>query len=444
MPAMPKPASGPARRSSTSSCAKSVSWHSLARLCSLNAEDAKDAQRTQRNPFLFYSPLRSLRDLCVLCVQKFVRIPIQSAVKPFLRQQLDRYPVRLNELDFFLSQPDVVSDMDRFRALTREHAEVSEVAGLYQRFRQREADLTQAREMQEDPEMAEMAAEEIAAIEAELPELEDHLQRLLLPRDPDDVRNTFIEIRAGTGGDESALFAGDLLRMYIRYAERQGWRTEIVSESPGEVGGYKEIVIRVVGEGSYGKLKFESGGHRVQRVPATEAQGRIHTSACTVAALAEPDEAQAVQINPADLRIDTYRSSGAGGQHINKTDSAVRITHIPTGIVAECQDDRSQHRNKAKAMQVLVARIKEKERSERVAKEAATRKGLIGSGDRSDRIRTYNFPQGRVTDHRINLTLYKLGFVMEGELDELIEGLLLARKAEQLQELESGLGGSAS
>jgi peptide chain release factor 1 len=292
--------------------------------------------------------------------------------------------------------------------------------------------------MQEDPEMAEMAAEEIAAIDGELPELEDQLQRMLLPKDPDDVRNTFIEIRAGTGGDESALFAGDLLRMYTRYAERQGWRTEIVSESPGEVGGFKEVVIRVVGDGSYGKLKFESGGHRVQRVPATETQGRIHTSACTVAALPEPDEAQAVQINPADLRIDTYRASGAGGQHINKTDSAVRITHVPTGIVAECQDDRSQHRNKAKALQVLSARIKEKERSERAARDAATRKGLIGSGDRSDRIRTYNFPQGRVTDHRINLTLYKLQFVLEGDLNELIDALLLARKAEQLEELELG------
>jgi peptide chain release factor 1 len=228
--------------------------------------------------------------------------------------------------------------------------------------------------------------------------------------------------------------------MYTRYAERQRWRTEVVSESPGEVGGFKEIVIRVVGDGVYGKLKFESGGHRVQRVPATETQGRIHTSACTVAALAEPDEAQAVQINPADLRIDTYRASGAGGQHVNKTDSAVRITHIPTGIVAECQDDRSQHRNKAKAMQVLSARIREKERSERAAKEAATRKGLIGSGDRSDRIRTYNFPQGRLTDHRINLTLYKLQFIMEGDLDEVIEALLLARKAEQLEELEFSQG----
>jgi peptide chain release factor 1 len=291
-----------------------------------------------------------------------------------------------------------------------------------------------------DPEMTDMARDEVATIEAELPELEEQLQRMLLPKDPDDARNTFIEIRAGTGGDESALFAGDLLRMYTRYAERQGWRTEIVSESFGEVGGYKEVVIRVVGEGAYGKLKFESGGHRVQRVPATETQGRIHTSACTVAALPEPDEAQAVQINPADLRIDTYRASGAGGQHVNKTDSAVRITHLPTGIVAECQDDRSQHRNKAKAMQVLAARIKERERSERAAKEAATRKGLIGSGDRSDRIRTYNFPQGRLTDHRINLTLYKLQFIMEGDLDEVIDALLLARKAEQLEELEFSQG----
>jgi peptide chain release factor 1 len=356
-------------------------------------------------------------------------------MKPFLRQQLERYPVRLKELDFFLQQPEVVQDMERYRALTREHAEVSEVASLFERYLQSEGALAQAREMTDDAEMGEMAREEIASIEPELPQLEEQLQRLLLPKDPDDVRNTFLEIRAGTGGDESALFAGDLLRMYTKYAERKGWRTEIVSESPGEVGGFKEIVIRVVGDGTYGRLKFESGGHRVQRVPATETQGRIHTSACTVAALPEPDEAQAVQINPADLRIDTYRASGAGGQHINKTDSAVRITHIPTGIVAECQDDRSQHRNKAKAMQVLAARIREKERAERAAKEAATRKGLIGSGDRSDRIRTYNFPQGRLTDHRINLTLYKLQFIMEGDLDEVIEALLLARKAEQLEEL---------
>ncbi|MES2633375.1 MAG: peptide chain release factor 1 [Pseudomonadota bacterium] len=360
-------------------------------------------------------------------------------MKQFLRQQLERYPIRLQELDFFLSQEDITKDMERYRALTREHAEVNEVAGVFEQFRQREDALAQAKEMLDDPEMADMAREEIASLEAEIPALEDALQKLLLPKDPDDVRNTFLEIRAGTGGDESALFAGDLLRMYTRYAERQGWRCEIVSESEGEVGGFKEVVIRVVGNNVYGKLKFESGGHRVQRVPATETQGRIHTSACTVAALPEPDEAQAIEINPADLRIDTYRASGAGGQHINKTDSAVRITHIPTGIVAECQDDRSQHRNKAKALQVLAARIREKDRSERAAKDAAMRKGLIGSGDRSDRIRTYNFPQGRLTDHRINLTLYKLQSVMEGDLDEVVEALLLARKAEQLEELELGL-----
>ena len=364
-------------------------------------------------------------------------------MKPFLRQQLERYPVRLQELDFFLSQPDVVSDMDRFRALTREHSEVSEVAARFEAFLHREKDQAGAREMLDDPDMAAMAHEEIAQAEADIASLEEELQRLLLPRDPDDTRNAFLEIRAGTGGDESALFAGDLLRMYSRYAERQGWRTEIVSESLGEVGGYKEVVLRLTGASVYGMLKFESGGHRVQRVPATETQGRIHTSACTVAALPEPDEAQAVAINPADLRIDTYRASGAGGQHINKTDSAVRITHIPTGTVAECQDDRSQHRNKAKAMQVLVARIQEKERSARAEKEAATRKGLIGSGDRSDRIRTYNFPQGRLTDHRINLTLYKLQFIMEGDLDEVIEALRLARKAEQLEELELGAVGGA-
>ena len=364
-------------------------------------------------------------------------------MKPFLRQQLERYPIRLQELDFFLSQQDVVSDMDRFRALTREHAEVSAVAARYAAFLDREQQLAGAREMLDDPDMVALAQEEIGEAEGDIAALEDELQRMLLPKDPDDERNTFLEIRAGTGGDESALFAGDLLRMYIRYAERQGWRTEVVSESLGEVGGYKEVVLRLLGAGVYGMLKFESGGHRVQRVPATETQGRIHTSACTVAALPEPDEAQAVAINPADLRIDTYRASGAGGQHINKTDSAVRITHIPTGTVAECQDDRSQHRNKAKAMQVLVARIHEKERSARAAKEAATRKGLIGSGDRSDRIRTYNFPQGRLTDHRINLTLYKLQFIMDGELDEVIEALRLARKAEQLEELEHSVVGGA-
>jgi peptide chain release factor 1 len=264
------------------------------------------------------------------------------------------------------------------------------------------------------------------------------LQAALLPKDPDDDRNAFLEIRAGTGGDESALFAGDLARMYLRWCERAGFRAEVLSESPAELGGYKELVLRIEGAGAYGKLRFESGGHRVQRVPATESQGRIHTSAATVAVLPEPDDADEVNLNPAELKIDTFRASGAGGQHVNKTDSAVRITHLPTGIVAECQDDRSQHRNKAKAMAVLVARLQDKERSERAAREAAARKSLVGSGDRSDRIRTYNFPQGRLTDHRINLTLYKLASVMDGDLDDVIEALRAARAAEQLALLESG------
>ncbi|WP_162579043.1 peptide chain release factor 1 [Variovorax sp. PBS-H4] len=360
-------------------------------------------------------------------------------MKPFLRHQLERYVQRLGELDFLLSREDIMSDMTQYRNISREHAEVTQVAGRYQRYLQRESDLAAAREMLDEPDMAEMAREEIAGAEAELVALEDELQRLLLPKDPEDARNAFLEIRAGTGGDESALFAGDLLRMYTRHAERAGWRCEIVSASESELGGFKEVVVRVTGDQVFGRLRFESGGHRVQRVPATETQGRIHTSACTVAVLAEPDEAQAVQINPADLRIDTYRASGAGGQHINKTDSAVRITHIPTGIVAECQDDRSQHRNKAKALQVLSARIQEKERSERAAKDAALRKGLIGSGDRSDRIRTYNFPQGRLTDHRINLTLYKLQAIMEGDLGEVLDALRAALEAEKLAELEASL-----
>ncbi|WP_137892666.1 peptide chain release factor 1 [Ramlibacter sp. 2FC] len=359
-------------------------------------------------------------------------------MKPFLRQQLERYAQRLSELDFLLSREDIMADMGQFLKLSREHAEVATLAGRYARWRQREADLAAAREMLADPDMAGMAQEEITACEQELAQLEQELQRLLLPKDPDDARNAFLEIRAGTGGDESALFAGDLLRMYLRYCERQGWRAELLSESPSELGGYKEVVLRIAGEHAYGRLRFESGGHRVQRVPATETQGRIHTSACTVAVLAEPDEAATVQINPAELRIDTFRASGAGGQHINKTDSAVRVTHLPTGIVAECQDDRSQHRNKARALQVLAARIQERERTERAAKDAALRKGLIGSGDRSDRIRTYNFPQGRLTDHRINLTLYKLPFVMEGDLQEVVDALQAAREAEQLAELEVG------
>jgi peptide chain release factor 1 len=286
--------------------------------------------------------------------------------------------------------------------------------------------------------MADMARDEVAAAQGDLQDQRSALQTALLPRDPDDARNAFVEIRAGTGGDESALFAGDLARLYLRYCERRGWRSEVISENAAELGGYKELVLRVVGDSVYGALRFESGGHRVQRVPATESQGRIHTSACTVAVLPEADEAEEITLNPAELRIDTFRASGAGGQHVNKTDSAIRVTHLPTGLVAECQDDRSQHRNKAKALAVLAARLRDKERSERAAREAATRKGLIGSGDRSDRIRTYNFPQGRLTDHRINLTLYKLAQIMEGDLDEVLAALRGARAAQQLEALELG------
>ena len=358
-------------------------------------------------------------------------------MQDFLRNQLERYAQRLEELDFLLSREDIMSDMKQYRTISCEHADVTAIASRYRRHQQTAADIVAAREMLNDPDMAEMAQEEITSGEAELIRLEDELQRLLLPKDPDDARPAFVEIRAGTGGDESALFAGDLARMYTRYAANVGWKVEIMSANEAEIGGYKEVVLRIDGDNVYGALRFESGGHRVQRVPATETQGRIHTSACTVAVMPEPDEAEAITLNPADLRIDTFRASGAGGQHINKTDSAVRVVHLPTGIVAECQDGRSQHSNKAKALQVLQARIQEKERSERAAKEAAMRKGLIGSGDRSDRIRTYNFPQGRLSDHRINLTLYKLLAVMEGDLGDVIEALQHAREAELLAELQA-------
>ena len=359
-------------------------------------------------------------------------------MKPFMRAQLERSVQRLSELDFLLSREDIMQDMTQFMALSREHAEVVALVTPYQKWLQHSADMEAAQTMLQDsdPDVQAMAQEELAHGETHMAALAAQLQRMLLPKDPDDARNAFLEIRAGTGGDESALFAGDLLRMYTRYCATRQWRIEVMSESPSELGGYKEVVIRIEGAGVYGALKFESGGHRVQRVPATETQGRIHTSACTVAVLAEPDEAQAIQINPSDLRIDTYRASGAGGQHINKTDSAVRITHLPTGIVAECQDGRSQHSNKAQALRVLTARIQEKDRSERAAKDAAERKSLIGSGDRSDRIRTYNFPQGRFTDHRINLTLYKLLAIMEGDLGDVIEALQAYEAAEQLAALE--------
>ena len=361
-------------------------------------------------------------------------------MKPSLRLQLQRLAMRLTELDAHLADPKLSQDISRYRAVAREQAEASALVQQLHRYEQREADEAAARlmlaEATDDPEIAEMAREEINAAQADQAQALADIQAALLPRDPDDERNAFVEIRAGAGGDESALFAGDLLRMYLRYFERRGWRSELLSESASDLGGYKEVVLRVEGSDVYAALKFESGGHRVQRVPATESQGRIHTSAATVVVMPEPDEATEITLNPADLRIDTFRASGAGGQHVNKTDSAIRITHLPTGLVAECQDDRSQHRNKAKAMAVLQARLRDKERSARDAQEAATRKSLVGTGDRSDRIRTYNFPQGRFTDHRINLTLYKLGAIMEGDLGDVVAALQAAQAQDQLAALE--------
>ena len=337
-----------------------------------------------------------------------------------------------------LADPALASDMARYRTVAREQAQAALVVELYRMLQRRERDLEQSRDLLADPEMAELAREELSAAQGDVERLQGELQTALLPRDPDDDRNAFVEIRAGTGGEESALFAADLARMYLRYCERQGWRSEVMSESTSDLGGYKELVLRVEGDRVYDRLKFESGGHRVQRVPTTEAQGRIHTSACTVAVMAEPDEQAEVSLNPSELRIDTFRASGAGGQHVNKTDSAIRITHLPTGIVAECQDDRSQHRNKAKAMAVLLARLRDRERDERQRKEATERRNLIGSGDRSDRIRTYNFPQGRLTDHRIGLTLYRLSAILDGDLDEVLQALSAARAQQQLEALETG------
>ena len=349
--------------------------------------------------------------------------------------KLDQLANRLVELDELLMHPDATSNLDNYRKMTREHAELGPLVALYHAYQQAGADVAEAQDMLADPEMRDFAQEEIDAAKENMARLERELQTMLLPKDANDERNIFLEIRAGTGGDESALFAGDLLRMYSRFAERNRWQVELVSASESDLGGYREVIVRLVGNGAYSKLKFESGGHRVQRVPATETQGRIHTSACTVAVMPEADEVEDVIINPADLRIDTYRASGAGGQHINKTDSAVRITHLPTGIVVECQDDRSQHKNKASAMKVLAARIKDVQLRAQQSQEAATRKSLIGSGDRSERIRTYNFPQGRMTDHRINLTLYKLDFIMDGDLTDLTNALAAEHQAELLAAL---------
>ncbi len=356
-------------------------------------------------------------------------------MKQSIVSKLAQLSARLEELNALLSSEDATRNMDSFRHLTREHAEITPIVELYQAYLQTEREIESAQGLMSDPEMAELAEAEIDAGREMLVRLEADLQKHLLPKDPNDERNIFLEIRAGTGGDESALFAADLFRMYSRYAERRRWGVEVVSHSPSELGGYKEIIAKITGSGAYSRLKFESGGHRVQRVPETETQGRIHTSACTVAIMPEVDAVADVDLNPAELRIDTFRASGAGGQHINKTDSAVRVTHLPTGIVVECQDGRSQHKNKAQALSILAARIKDAQIREQQAKEAATRKLMVGSGDRSERIRTYNFPQGRVTDHRINLTLYKLPQIMEGELDELIGALAAEHQAEQLATL---------
>ncbi len=359
-------------------------------------------------------------------------------MKPSLQTRLDQLSLRQAELNALLSAEDATRDLDRYRAWTKEHAELDAVVARYGDYTQAASDLAAAQEMAADPAMRAFADEEVSAAKARMELIAADLETMLLPKDPNDERNVFVEIRAGTGGDESALFAGDLLRMYTRYAERKNWKVELVSASQSELGGYKEAIVRIAGGAAYSKLKFESGAHRVQRVPATEAQGRIHTSACTVAVLPEADPIADITINPADVRIDTFRASGAGGQHVNKTDSAVRITHLPTGIVVECQDDRSQHRNRAQAMAVLASRLLDKERSERAQHEASMRKSLVGSGDRSERIRTYNFPQGRVTDHRINLTLYKIDAIMDGDLDEVVDALAREFQAEQLAALAGG------
>ncbi|MDP1558765.1 MAG: peptide chain release factor 1 [Nitrosomonas sp.] len=356
-------------------------------------------------------------------------------MKKSMATRLTQLSMRMEELNHLLSSETITADLDRYRKLTREHAEILPIVRLYSDYEQSDRDIQTAREMSTDPEMRAFAEAEIQEGREKLVQIEAELQKQLLPKDPNDERNIFLEIRAGTGGDESALFAANLFRMYSRFAERQGWQVEIISQSLSDIGGYKEIIAKIIGQGAYSCLKFESGGHRVQRVPVTETQGRVHTSTCTVAVIPEADEISEVHLNPAELRIDTYRASGAGGQHINKTDSAVRITHLPTGIVVECQDGRSQHKNKAQAMSVLAARIYDKQMRAHQAEQAATRKSLVGTGERSERIRTYNFPQGRVTDHRINLTLYKMDQIMDGDMGEICSALMAEHQAEQLAAL---------
>jgi len=359
-------------------------------------------------------------------------------MKSSMQNKLSNLSKRIEELNVELSQQDATKDMERFKKISKEHSDILPVVDIYKDYLKFDKDISDAKEMLNDPEMKTLAQSEIDNGKEQLERIEKELQVLLIPKDLNDEKNIFLEIRAGAGGDESALFVGDIFRMYSRFAERMRWQLEIISTNEAEVGGYKEVIAKINGAGAYSKLKFESGGHRVQRVPDTETQGRIHTSACTVAVLPEADEIIDVDINPADIRIDTYRASGAGGQHINKTDSAVRITHLPSGIVVECQDDRSQHRNKAQAMSVLAAKIKAGQIQERESKIASERKSLIGSGDRSERIRTYNFPQGRITDHRINLTLYKIDLIMDGDLNALIEALNSEHQADLLAQLDEG------
>ncbi len=356
-------------------------------------------------------------------------------MKSSILAKLEGLAERLEELNALLADPQTIADQEQFRSLSREYAQVEPVVKSFTDYLGALTDITSAEEMLADPEMRDLADEELKGAKVRRDALELELQKQLLPKDPNDERNIFLEVRAGTGGDEAAIFAGDLFRMYSRYAETRRWQVEVLSESTGEHGGYKEVIARVIGQGAYSRMKFESGGHRVQRVPETEAQGRIHTSACTVAVIPEPDETEPITINPADLKVDTYRASGAGGQHVNRTESAIRITHLPSGIVVECQEERSQHKNRAKAMAYLQARLNTMEREKQQSQQAATRKLLVGSGDRSERIRTYNFPQGRVTDHRIELTLYKLEQVMEGELDSLIDPLIAEYQADQLAAL---------
>ena len=362
-------------------------------------------------------------------------------MKDSIRSKLDNLKERFEELEALLSDPDVIANQAKFREYSKEYAELEEVVKEFRRYRQVVDNLEQAREMQKDsdPEIRAMAEDEIGSVETELEVLELQLQKLLLPKDEKDSCNVYLEIRAGTGGDEAAIFSGDLYKMYARYAELQGWKTEIVSERPGEHGGYKEIIVRIEGRNVYEKLKFESGAHRVQRVPETETQGRIHTSACTVAIMPEIEEVDSVELNKNELRVDTFRASGAGGQHVNKTDSAVRITHLPTGIVVECQDERSQHKNRARAMSLLQAKLLDRAQSEQAQEESDTRRRLVGSGDRSEKIRTYNYPQGRVTDHRIKLTLYNLAEIMNGELGDVIQPLINEYQADLL----AGLAGEA-